>query len=45
MEIDPGETINQAANPEYKSILIQHRNYLKQWAENHNDTFLRPGGG
>ena len=39
MEKDPGETINQTANPEYKSTLIQHRNYLKEWAIRYSDDF------
>ncbi len=39
MEKDPGETINQAANPEYKSTLIQHREYLREWAVRHSDEF------
>jgi len=40
---DPGETINQAANPEFKTILNQHREYLREWAIRHSDDFPVPG--
>jgi choline-sulfatase len=39
MEKDFGETINQAANPEYKTILNQHREYLRKWVEKYHDEF------
>lgn len=34
---DPGEMNDLARLPEYKKILEQHRNYLKEWAEKYND--------
>jgi len=37
MERDPGEMVNQAGNPGFKSVLIQHRAYLKEHAERHDD--------
>ena len=37
MKFDKLEMVNQAGNPVYKEILEQHRNYLKQHAENTND--------
>ncbi len=40
MEKDPGETINQASNPEYHTILNLHRDYLKEWALKQDDAFL-----
>jgi arylsulfatase A-like enzyme len=43
MEKDSGETVNQAANPEYKTILGQHRGFLKKWAAAYGDSFPAPG--
>lgn len=43
MEKDPGETINQTANPEYRAILDQHRAYFKEWATRYRDPFPVPG--
>jgi choline-sulfatase len=37
MQTDPGERVNQAANPEFKDILLQHRAHLKEHAERHGD--------
>jgi len=34
---DPGEMVNQANNPDYKKVLDQHRNYLREHAESTND--------
>ena len=38
MEKDPGEMVNQAGHPDFKAVLMQHRAYLKEHAERHNDT-------
>ncbi len=35
---DPGETVNQATNPELRDILSLHRTYLQEHAREHNDT-------
>ena len=37
MDNDPGEMVNQAGNPDFKAVLVQHRAYLKEHAERHND--------
>ncbi len=37
MDKDPGEMVNQASNPAFKEILNQHRAFLKEFAEQHND--------
>ena len=37
MEKDPGEMVNQAGNPDFKTTLNQHRAYLKEHADCHND--------
>lgn len=37
MKNDALEMVNQAENPVYKDILIQHRKYLKEHAKNNND--------
>ena len=42
MDADPGETHNLAAAPEYKTILLQHRNYLRDWCRKCGDTFSVP---
>jgi arylsulfatase A-like enzyme len=34
---DPGERVNQAANPEFASVLQQHRAFLRQHAEKGDD--------
>ena len=38
MQFDPGEMVNQAKNPVYKKILEQHRAFLKDFAQQTNDT-------
>ena len=38
MKADPGEMVNQAANPEYRAVLEKHRSYLREHAERHGDT-------
>ncbi|MCH9022436.1 MAG: sulfatase-like hydrolase/transferase, partial [Planctomycetes bacterium] len=37
MEKDPGEMVNQAANPDFKDVLNQHRAFLKDHAQRHQD--------
>jgi len=37
MEKDPGETVNQAGNPEFKDALAKHRRFLREFAQRHND--------
>ncbi len=41
MQIDPLEMVNQAGNPEYQTILEQHRNYLDEHAKHTNDTLAQ----
>ena len=35
---DPGEMRNLSDNPDYKSVLDEHRGLLKEWCEANNDT-------
>lgn len=37
MDKDPGEMVNQASNPDFRAVLIQHRVYLREHAECHDD--------
>ncbi|MBN1352171.1 sulfatase-like hydrolase/transferase [candidate division KSB1 bacterium] len=37
MEQDHGEMVNQAGNPDFRTILNQHRAFLKEFAEKHKD--------
>jgi arylsulfatase A-like enzyme len=37
MEMDPGEMVNQADNPDFRPILDRHRAFLKEHAERHGD--------
>jgi choline-sulfatase len=37
LENDPGEMEDLARNPKYKKVLLQHRQYLRKWAETHHD--------
>ncbi len=39
LEKDPGETVNLAADPEYKGILQHHRTMLKGWCGKYGDSF------
>lgn len=41
MEKDPGEMLNQAANPEFKKTLTQHRAFLREHAESYDDSLAR----
>jgi choline-sulfatase len=36
---DPGEMVNLATDPKYKSVLIEQRKHLKSWCEKYNDSF------
>lgn len=38
MQNDPGEMVNQAGTPGFKDALMQHRTYLKEFAEKYNDS-------
>ena len=42
LEADPGETSNLAQQPEMKEIVETHRNMLRQWIQQTNDTFVLP---
>ena len=33
----PGETVNQASNPAFREILLQHRRFLAEHASRHRD--------
>ena len=44
LEIDPFETNNLAADPDYKEILVEMRNELKKWLMETHDTGLIPEG-
>ena len=37
MEMDPGEMVNQAGNPDFRAVLLQHREILKEFAKRHKD--------
>jgi len=37
METDPGETVNLATNPKYRDVLLQHRELLRQFGQEHKD--------
>jgi arylsulfatase A-like enzyme len=39
MKNDPGEMVNEARNPDYKSVLDRHRAYLREYAEQTGDDF------
>jgi arylsulfatase A-like enzyme len=41
MTSDRGEMVNLAVSKDYKDILSQHRNYLKEWAEINNVKIAR----
>jgi choline-sulfatase len=43
MDSDPGETINLAGKNEYKQELERHRQYLREWCQSTNDSFVVPG--
>jgi arylsulfatase A-like enzyme len=36
---DPGEMVNLATDPQYKSFLIEHRKLLEGWCKKYNDSF------
>ncbi len=38
LQADPGEMVNLAGNPDYHSVLVQHRGLLARFAREHNDT-------
>ena len=38
MQSDPGEMKNLAGKVEFKEILLQHRGFLKEFAEKHHDS-------
>ncbi len=40
LEADPGEMVNLAGKPEYKTVLEQHRHYLAEWGKKTNDPFV-----
>lgn len=42
MDTDPGETVNLAADSDFRRVLHQHRQYLAEFMQNTNDEF-RPG--
>lgn len=37
MEADPGETLNLAADPAYRDVLLQHRQILARFGRQHHD--------
>jgi choline-sulfatase len=37
MKNDSGEMVNQAGNPTFSKVLAQHRAYLREHAQRHND--------
>jgi arylsulfatase A-like enzyme len=39
MDADPGEMKNLARHPEFADVLQQHREYLREWCEQTDDTF------
>lgn len=39
MENDPGEMVNLADKPEYKSILNKHRTHMSEWCRLTRDSF------
>ena len=43
MEKDPGEMTNLAENEEYKDVLMEHRQILREWCRKTNDSFTVPG--
>jgi len=42
MQADPGETVNLAADPKYRDILLQHRELLARFGREHSDTLVAP---
>ena len=38
---DPGEMVNLATDPKYKSILLESRKLLATWCEKYNDSFAQ----
>ncbi|NQU22606.1 MAG: sulfatase-like hydrolase/transferase [Candidatus Nealsonbacteria bacterium] len=37
MEEDPLETVNRAADPQLREVLLRHRGYLREFADKHGD--------
>jgi len=37
MQADPGEMVNLAAKSQYRTALLQHREFLRDFARKHND--------
>ena len=42
LELDPGETVNLARNPDSAAVLSEHRALLKQWLAGTRDDFAPP---
>ena len=40
MEADPGETVNLAADPRHRDVLVQHRGLLARFGEEHADPLV-----
>jgi len=38
MQADPGEMVNLAAKSRYRTALVQHRMFLRDFARKHNDS-------
>lgn len=38
---DPGEMVDLATDPKYKSVLIEHRKLLADWCQKYNDSFAQ----
>lgn len=38
---DPGEMINLAADPNFKTVIREYRKYLGNWCKQHNDPFFQ----
>ena len=40
MQADPGETVDLAADPKYRDVILKHRELLARFAREHNDTLV-----
>ncbi|MFH1919958.1 MAG: sulfatase-like hydrolase/transferase [Planctomycetota bacterium] len=39
---DPGEMVNLAEDPDYRNVLLDHRQRIRRWVETTNDEIARP---
>jgi len=40
LQVDPGETSDLAADPKYRTVLLEHRELLARFGQEHNDPLV-----